>query len=76
MGCGYVRLDTPNQENILQAARSIRHIGRRQRLIVCRKEIACRMGFVDADVLRKLADPMGDSAYGRYLLQVLEDRVF
>jgi len=77
MGRGHAWLDTGTHESLLEAAHFVETIERRQGLkIACPEEIAYRMGFIGADALRKLAEPMGDSAYGRYLLQVLEDRVF
>jgi glucose-1-phosphate thymidylyltransferase len=77
MGRGHAWLDTGTHESLLEAARFIETIERRQGLkIACPEEVAYRMGFIGADALRKLAESMGESAYGRYLLQVLEDRVF
>ncbi len=77
MGRGHAWLDTGTHESLLEAAHFVETIERRQGLkIACPEEIAYRMGFIGADALRKLAEPMGDSTYGRYLLQVLEDRVF
>lgn len=77
MGRGHAWLDTGTHESLLEAAHFVETIERRQGLkIACPEEIAYRMGFIGADALRKLAETMGDSAYGRYLLQVLEDQVF
>jgi glucose-1-phosphate thymidylyltransferase len=77
MGRGHAWLDTGTHETLLEAAHFIETIERRQGLkIACPEEIAYRLGYVSADELRKLAQPMGSSAYGRYLLRVLEDRVF
>jgi glucose-1-phosphate thymidylyltransferase len=39
--------------------------------VACPEEIAWRMGYISADNLRALARPMGASAYGQYLLDVL-----
>ncbi len=77
MGRGHAWLDTGTHESLLEAAHFIETIERRQGLkIACPEEIAYRMGFIGADALRKLAEPMGESAYGRYLRQVVEDEVF
>lgn len=77
MGRGHAWLDTGTHESLLEAAHFIETIERRQGLkIACPEEVAYRMGFIGADALRKLAESMGESAYGRYLLQVLEDQVF
>ena len=40
----------------------------------CPEEIAFRMGFVDADALRRQAAALGKTAYGRYLLDLAEGR--
>jgi glucose-1-phosphate thymidylyltransferase len=77
MGRGHAWLDTGTHESLLEAAQFIETMERRQGLkIACPEEIAFRQGYIDADALRKLAQPLGKSTYGRYLLNVLEDRVF
>jgi glucose-1-phosphate thymidylyltransferase len=40
------------------------------------EEIAYRLGYIDAAQVERLAAPMRNNAYGRYLLSVLRDRVF
>jgi glucose-1-phosphate thymidylyltransferase len=40
--------------------------------ISCIEEIAYRMGYIDAEQLRRLAEPLVKSEYGSYLLRVLE----
>ena len=77
MGRGTAWLDTGTHESLLEAAHFIETIERRQGLkIACPEEIAYRMGYIDAAQLERLADPMKKNAYGRYLLDVLRDRVF
>jgi len=74
MGRGYAWLDTGTHLSLLQAAEFVRTIEERQTLkIACPEEIAYRMGFIDADQLRALAEPLHNSGYGQYLLQVLAD---
>jgi len=47
-------------------------IEKRQGLkIACIEEIAYRNGYIDADQLRRLAEPMQNNGYGRYLLEVI-----
>ncbi len=77
MGRGHAWLDTGTHEALLEASHFIATIERRQGLkIACPEEIAYRMGYITADQLRTLAEPLAKSGYGSYLLRVLEDRVF
>ena len=77
MGRGTAWLDTGTHESLLEAAHFIETIERRQGLkIACPEEIAFRMGYIDAAHLERLAQPMKKNAYGKYLLEVLRDRVF
>jgi glucose-1-phosphate thymidylyltransferase len=74
MGRGYAWLDTGTHVSLLQAAEFVRTIEERQTLkIACPEEIAYRMGFIDAGQLRALAEPLHNSGYGQYLLQLLAD---
>ena len=77
MGRGMAWLDTGTHESLLEAAHFIETIERRQGLkIACPEEIAYRMRFIGGEDLRRLAEPLAKSGYGRYLLRVLEERVF
>jgi glucose-1-phosphate thymidylyltransferase len=77
MGRGMAWLDTGTHETLLEAAHFIETIERRQGLkIACPEEIAYRMGFIRADDLRRLAESLAKSGYGRYLLRILEERLF
>jgi glucose-1-phosphate thymidylyltransferase len=70
---GVAWLDTGTHEALLQAANYVQAIEERQGLMVaCIEEIAYRMGYIDADQLTAIARSMGSSAYGQYLLRVLE----
>jgi glucose-1-phosphate thymidylyltransferase len=70
---GIAWLDTGTQESLIQAANYIQAIEERQGLMVgCLEEIAFRMGYITASDLARLARAMGSSAYGQYLLRVLE----
>ena len=77
MGRGLAWLDTGTHEALLEASHFIQVMEKRQGLkIACPEEIAYRMGYVDAEQLRALAAPLNKSEYGRYLLALLEERVF
>lgn len=77
MGRGTAWLDTGTHESLLEAAQFIETIERRQGLkVACPEEIAWRQGWIDALQVERLADPMKKNAYGRYLLEVLRERVF
>jgi glucose-1-phosphate thymidylyltransferase len=70
---GIAWLDTGTQESLIQAANFIQAIEERQGLMVaCLEEIAYRMGYISAGDLERLARGMASSAYGRYLMQILE----
>jgi len=70
---GIAWLDTGTPESLLQAANYIQAIEERQGLMVaCPEEIAFRLGYIGAADLARLARALGPSAYGQYLLHLLE----
>jgi glucose-1-phosphate thymidylyltransferase len=74
MGRGIAWLDTGTQESLMQAASFINALEERQGLkVCCVEEIAYRMGYIGAEQLEKLADPLLKSNYGKYLLGMLKD---
>ncbi|MBW8457860.1 MAG: glucose-1-phosphate thymidylyltransferase RfbA [Thiobacillus sp.] len=77
MGRGQAWLDTGTHDSLIEAALYIQTIEKRQGLkIACPEEIAYRQGFIDAAKLKALAQPLLKNGYGRYLMDVLNDRVF
>ena len=73
MGRGFAWLDTGTHASLVDATLFIRTIEDRQGLKVsCIEEIAYQMGYIDANQLRKLAEPLRKSGYGEYLLRVLD----
>lgn len=73
LGRGFAWLDTGTHASLLKAAQFVQVIEERQGLrIACPEEIAYRQGYIDADRLRALAEPLKASGYGRYLLSVLD----
>ena len=70
---GIAWLDTGTHDSLMQASNYIHAIEERQGLMVaCLEEIAFRMGYISADHVARLARAMGSSAYGQYLLHMLE----
>ena len=77
MSRGMAWLDTGTHDSLLEAALFVSTIERRQGLnIACPEEIAYRQGFITAEQLEKLAQPISKSGYGRYLLAILREPYF
>ena len=69
---GTAWLDTGTFDSLSDATNFIRTVQARQGLSIgCPEEIAWRMGYVDDNRLRKLAEPLRKSGYGEYLLGLL-----
>ena len=77
MSRGMAWLDTGTHDSLLEAASFVATIERRQGLnIACPEEIAYRLGFIDAEQLERLAEPISKSGYGRYLLGLMNEPYF
>ncbi len=72
LGRGTAWLDTGTHEALLQASLFIETIEQRQGLkISCPEEIAYRMGYIGAEEVERLAEPLRKNAYGQYLLRLI-----
>jgi len=72
MGRGFAWLDTGTHETLLEASTFIETVEKRQRLkIACLEEVAYRMGYISAEQVKKLAEPLKKNEYGQYLLRLI-----
>jgi glucose-1-phosphate thymidylyltransferase len=70
---GTAWLDTGTFTSLMQAGQYVQVIEERQgRRIGCIEEVAFRLGFIDAEQLRVIAEPLRKSGYGEYLLKVAD----
>ena len=73
LGRGYAWLDTGTHESLQQASSFIETIENRQGLkVACPEEIAFLNGWIDDKRVLELAEPLRNSGYGEYLIQLLE----
>ena len=72
-GEGFAWLDTGTHDSLAEASIFVEVIEKRQGVkIACLEEIAFRNGWITADKLRQVAEPMARNPYGRYLLKVAD----
>ncbi len=71
LGRGFAWLDTGNHDMLLAAADFVSAFQKRQGLYIsCIEEIAYKRGFIDAEQLKKLAQPLMKTEYGQYIMDV------
>ncbi len=76
MGRGFAWLDTGTHESLLEASNFIQTMEKRQGLkISAIEEIAYEMGYISADDLKKLAQPLKKNSYGQYLLKRAQEGI-
>lgn len=74
LGRGFAWLDTGTHDSLAEASTYIEVLEKRQGLkVACLEGIAYRKGWITADKLRELAQPMLKNQYGQYLLQVIDE---
>lgn len=77
MGRGYAWLDTGTHDSLLEAGQFIATLEKRQGLkVACLEEIAYRSGWISAEAVERMAQPMMKNGYGQYLMKILNERVF
>ena len=73
LGRGFAWLDTGTHDSLSEASTFVEVIEKRQGLkIACLEEIAYRQGWIDAQKLEELAQPMIKNQYGQYLMSLIK----
>ena len=74
LGRGFAWLDTGTHDSLSEASTFIEVIEKRTGLKVgCLEGIAYKQGWISADKMREIAQPMAKNQYGQYLLKMIED---
>ena len=74
-GRGMAWLDTGTHDGLLEASNFVEAIQKRQGLYIsCIEEIAYRLGYIDSEQLKKLAEPLMKTNYGKYLYDISEGK--
>ena len=74
LGRGFAWLDTGTHDSLAEASTYIEVIEKRQGLkVACLEGIAFRKGWITADKMREMAQPMLKNQYGQYLLKVVDE---
>ena len=71
---GFAWLDTGTHDSLAEATSYIEAIEKRQGLkVACLEEIALKQGWIGPETVRRIAEPMRQNGYGRYLLRIAEE---
>jgi glucose-1-phosphate thymidylyltransferase len=74
LGRGFAWLDTGTHDSLAEAGNYIETIEKRQGLkVACLEGIAFRKGWINAEKMREVAQPMLKNQYGKYLLKVVDE---
>ena len=74
MGRGFAWLDTGTHDSLSEASTFIEVLEKRQGLkVACLEGIAYRKGWITAEKLREVAQPMLKNGYGKYLMSILDE---
>ena len=73
-GRGFLWLDTGTHDSLIEAGRFIESIEKTQGLkVACLEEISYRMNYINSNKLKKIAEGLNNSEYGKYLMRLIRD---
>lgn len=73
LGHGFAWLDTGTHDSLSEASTFVEVLQKRQGFVIaCLEAIAYRNGWMTAEKLRKVAEPMSKNSYGQRLLDLLK----
>lgn len=76
LGRGFAWLDTGTIDSLAEASDFVASIEKRQGFqVAALEEISFRQGWIDADALRRLAEPMKANEYGQYLIALADNGI-
>ena|SRR3989339_1672354 len=74
MGRGTAWLDTGTPESMVQAVNFVQTVQQRQGLMIaCPEEIAYKQGWITAEKVFSMAEPLNKNGYGQYLIKIVEE---
>lgn len=74
MSRGYTWLDTGTHESLVEAAQFVQTMEKRQGIkIACPEEIAYKYNWINSQDMTRLASPMLNNSYGKYLMNIIKE---